>query len=515
MTTLSIRATFPMGVYIGHRADGSPDPFPDVARLHSALLHAAGTGLTAVETDGALVPSDASITALHWLEANPPVGIHLPEHRSQGTDPSRFIYRNEGTVNKKKSTNQRKVSDGTSLNGPVGYRWEDVPADIAATVRELCSDVAALGETESTVVLDHEDLEPTLLLDTESSLFTPGGHPVRGTGRGRTDALIAAYTRANPGRNKVQATGTSEETQPTPVPADGLRNLRYRRPEPPVPDVPWDQVLLLELGGDPVPENERMAWCLTVHRAIISAIGTDIPAMVTGVYPPNTPDRPANQLAIQYFTAGQISHHGVSGHAIGLLLPRGAAAADLVQLANGLGKFRSLRNRHGERSLQFHGVTVAGDAFWDAPAPGYRRLWSPAPLAVTEIRSPKPTKTGGRRWGLADAGVVSVAHVWRNEFTVAGGSSDDRLIALHQATLDRGVRVGMARLTPVDITRYVHKTRRGTVPQCWTGLVDLGTLAPTTAVISLGQSRHLGGGLLEPVDLPENLCPTMMGESRD
>lgn len=514
MTTLSIRATFPLGVYIGHRSDGSPDPFPDVARLHSALLHAAGTGLSAVETDGVLAPSDASIAALRWLETNPPSGIHLPELRPQGADPSRFIYRNEGTVNKKKSTNQRKVSDGTSLNGPVGYQWEDAPEDVASTIRELCADVAVLGETGSTVVLDHEDLDPTLLLDTESSMFTPGGHKVRGTGRGRTDALIAAHTSANPRKNKVQATGTSEETQPSPVSTEGLLNLRYRHPEPPGPDVPWDQVLLLELGGDPVPATERMTWCLAVHRAIISAIGTDVPAMVTGVYPKNVVERPANQMAIQYLPAAQVKRHGVPTEAIGLLLPRDAAAEDLMQLASGLGKIRELRTRHGRRKVRFSGVAANGDSFWDPPAPGYRRLWSTAPLAVTETRSPKASKTGGRRWGLADAGLLSVAHVWRNEFTV-DGSSDDRLIALHQAVLDRGARVGMARLEAVDTTRFVHKTRRGTVPQCWTGLVDLGSLASSGAVVAIGQSRHLGGGLLEPVDIPENLYPTLMGETRD
>jgi CRISPR-associated protein Csb2 len=501
-------------VYIGHRADGSPDPFPDVARLHSALLHSAGTGLTAVETDGVLAPSDASIAALRWLETNPPAGIHLPEHRPQGADPSRFIYRNEGTVNKKKATNQRKVSDGTSLNGPVGYRWEDAPADVAGTIRELCADVAVLGETGSTVVLDHEDLVPTLILDTESSMFTPGGHKVRGTGHGRTDALIAAHTSANPGKNKVQIAGTSEVTQPFPVPTEGLVNLRYRRPEPPVPNVPWDQVLLLELGGDYVPAKERMDWCLAFHRAIIAAIGTDVPAMVTGVHPKNSGERPANQLAIQYFPAAQVKRHGIPTEAIGLLLPRGAAAEDLAQLANGLGRIRELRTRHGRRKISFGGVVINGDSFWDPPAPGYRRLWSPTPLAVTETRSPKASKTGGRRWGLADAGLLSVAHVWRNEFTV-DGSSDSRLIALHQAVLDRGARVVMARLNAVDTARFVHKTRRGTVPQCWTGLVDLGGLAPSGAVVAIGQSRHLGGGLLEPVDIPENLYRTLIGEARD
>lgn len=515
MTTLSIRATFPLGVYTGHRADGSPDPFPDVARLHSALLHAASTGMTAVETGGSLAPTASSIAALRWLENNPPAGIHLPEHRPQGADPSRFIYRNEGTVNKKKSTNQRKVSDGTSLNGPVGYRWKDVPDEIADTIKDLCSDVAVLGETESTVVLDHEDLKPNLELDTTSSMFTAGGHEIRGVMSGRTDALIAAHTFANPGKNRIQNVGSSEEPHPSPVPTAGLRLLRYQRPEPPAPDVPWDQVLLLELDGAPLRDEERMNLCLTFHRAIISAISEDIPAMVTGVYPADTPDRPANQLAIQYFTHAQVERHGVHSHALGLLLPRNASAEDLARLARGLSNIRELRGRHGVRKIRFTGVSVNGDEFWEPPSPGYRRLWSPNPLSVTETRSPKPSKTGGQRWGLADAGIISVAHVWRSEFPAGEGSADQRRIALRQAAIDRGVRVGSARLRPVDTTKYVHKFRRNTVPQCWTGLVDLGTLAPSTVIAAIGQSRHLGGGLLEPVDIPVALYPTLMRGPRD
>jgi len=37
MTNLGILARFPLGVYQGHKADGSPDAFPDPARLQAAL----------------------------------------------------------------------------------------------------------------------------------------------------------------------------------------------------------------------------------------------------------------------------------------------------------------------------------------------------------------------------------------------------------------------------------------------------------------------------------------------
>ena len=52
MTNLGILARFPLGVYQGHKADGSPDTFPDPARLQAALLSAAAQGPHAIIENG-------------------------------------------------------------------------------------------------------------------------------------------------------------------------------------------------------------------------------------------------------------------------------------------------------------------------------------------------------------------------------------------------------------------------------------------------------------------------------
>lgn len=513
MTPLAITARFPLGVYVGHRSDGSPDPFPDPARLHAALLNAAATGCSAVEDPAGLGPSPESLEALRWLEEHPPEGLFLPERRPQSADSSRIIFRKEGLVNPKKSTNHRRVSDGVSLNGPIGYRWSEAPVAVAETIRLLCADVAVLGETESAVVLSHEDFEPNLVLDRESSMFAPGGHPVRAPGPGRTAGLTAAHRAANPGKNPVQKATKSEVTRPAPVPGDGLTSLRYRSPEPPKPETPWSRVLLLELGGPALAPEERMDWAVAFHRALIAAIDGPVPAMVTGAYPKGQP-RPANQLAIQYIPAGIACHHGIDGHGLALLVPTDAADEDLAALAGGLANIRSLYCRHGRRTLRFQGVSAPGDRFWGPAPDGHRRLWSPLPVAVTEHRSPRATATGGKQWGLRQAGVVSVAHVWRDEFpTTARG--DRRLIELHAAASARGVKVGATRLVPGDSNSFVHKASPRMVPRMWSGLVDLGDLALDTAITAIGQSRHLGGGLLTPVDIPEGLYPTLMGDDND
>ncbi len=56
MTNLGILARFPLGVYQGHKADGSPDAFPDPARLQAALLSAAAQDLTQLSKTGSSPP---------------------------------------------------------------------------------------------------------------------------------------------------------------------------------------------------------------------------------------------------------------------------------------------------------------------------------------------------------------------------------------------------------------------------------------------------------------------------
>ena len=75
MAPASVTAHFPLGVYHGHAADGSPEPFPSPARLFSAFVSASHTGVTA-GTDGQVAPDIDE--ALTWLEKHPPHGLHIP-----------------------------------------------------------------------------------------------------------------------------------------------------------------------------------------------------------------------------------------------------------------------------------------------------------------------------------------------------------------------------------------------------------------------------------------------------
>jgi CRISPR-associated protein Csb2 len=97
----AILADLPLGTYRGAGADGRPERIPSVARLHSALLCAAGFGPRAVEHgNDELELDDADGAALRWLEENPPDSVHLPELLINVGRVT--AYRDDGTLKKSK-----------------------------------------------------------------------------------------------------------------------------------------------------------------------------------------------------------------------------------------------------------------------------------------------------------------------------------------------------------------------------------------------------------------------------
>ena len=52
---------------------------------------------------------------------------------------------------------------------------------------------------------------------------------------------------------------------------------------------------------------------------------------------------------------------------------------------------------------------------------------------------------------------------------------------------------------------------QGVTAQPYTALVSVGDLLGDTGLAAVGQSRHLGGGLLVPADLPAELAQSVVG----
>ncbi|MDQ7911187.1 type I-U CRISPR-associated protein Csb2 [Phytohabitans sp. ZYX-F-186] len=490
-----------LGVYKGHVGSGQLDPLPSPARLHAALLCAAAQGVRAVADGDGLQPCDADREALRWLEANPPDGIATPETLRNGG--AATAYRKEGLVVKEgrsplseKLIGKPAVS-GVAVAGRFAWTWDQAPPEpVAAALAELCPEVPYLGTSESPVRLVVAEAEPTHRLDREADLFTGKGLDLAVATTGRADALVAAHREALVAPPlKADAHRSSEKTVPPPLVTAGLDLGRYARPEPPPPPTPWASVLLLRVD-QPIPPERRVRCAVAVHRTLIALVGDGAPAILTGVYEPGVP-RPANRCAIQFL--GPDAPH-IGGTALALLLPREASDVDLTLIRMAVQRLRRVRVAAGPFNVE-QPVEIPADRFWPEPSAGTERWWDTVPVAVPDSRPPR-----GGRWSLADAAALSVALVWRHEFT-ASGRGDARYRALAEAAAGRGVRVESAvRVMDGDAGRYVHKVHPDTVIQPYRAVLGLGDLAGPRTIAAIGQSRHLGGGLLVPRDLPSEIA---------
>ena len=135
--------------------------------------------------------------------------------------------------------------------------------------------------------------------------------------------------------------------------------------------------------------------------------------------------------------------------------------------------------------------------FWARPAAGHRRVWTTDPVAIPESRPPRHSS-----WSVGDAALLSIGLVWRDHL---GGLSrgPDRFQKLVASVAAFGAEVIEAqRLDRAGVERYVHRVQPETLVQPYLATVSLGALAGDQTIVAIGQSRHLGGGLLLPADIP-------------
>ena len=497
----AIVAEFPLGTYRGHRSDGGLDPLPSPARLHAALLSAAGQGPRADPIGDRLAPRATDRAALTWLETHAPDAISTPP--SVQDDGLALAFRAEGffgTRGKQRVLAARKDRAGSvALAAPMAWLWDDVPPpEVADTLAELCRDVSHLGTAESPVVLRVDAATPTHRLDPDASLFAGDGLEFEIPRPGRTAALERAYATLagrTPSAAADEAHGT-EKAQTSPVERSALTLVRYVALEAPPPVAPWPTVVLLPID-ESLPADVRVAWSVALHRALISRIGDGAPTLVTGRYEPGVA-RPANRLAIQYVPSSipAAPAFGTVG-AFALLIPD-ADPADLATLDRAVRDLGEVRLKPRRPVRLDHGIRIIdGDAFW-APVPGgHARVWVTATAAIPESR---PVR--GRSWTIGDAALLSVGLALRDRF-----DRPAKRTAWYEALVSGVAEAGAAvleahKLNSADGRRFVHHVAPETAVQPYRAALRLGTLVGERTILAIGQSRHLGGGLLTPLDLP-------------
>ncbi len=508
----AIVADLPLGTYRGAGADGRPERLPSLARLHSALLCAAGLGPRTVEGDhGLLDIADADVIALRWLEENPPDSVHIP---ALEVNVGRVIaYRDDGTWGKPPKSNGPVINKlpkapdaATAIDGQFVWIWkQDPPEPVRAALELLCPDVPYLGTTESPVRLTAvtgDDFHATHNLNPEAGLFTVGGTGIDRPVAGRLQELSDAHRTATGTPPRVGADNSKKnEASLSPVPGRKAVETAWYTPRQGEPaDVPWPQVITIPMDG-PVPEQDRVAWAVAAHRALIKMIGPGAPAMITGAYPEGA-RRPANRIALHMLGSGMPAQ--VNRPSLLIMVPADPDPADLQVLQQALEGLRSLRGPLGRtRKLDTGKIRVVdGSKFWPPPQPGTIRLWRTVPAAIPDTRGSRDTE-----WNFAHAALLSAGFVWkdqRDRLPRIPGRGDAYYRGLAAAVSDAGVAIVHTKAirTP-DAGRYVHRVNAHAVVRPYTACLSLGNLAGPRTILAIGQSRHLGGGLLVPFDVPD------------
>lgn len=501
-------AELPLGVYRGHVGGGDLDVVPSPARLHAALWCAAAQGVRAVTRGDQLTPCEQDLRGLEWVEANPPDGIRLPRYAISAEVGT--AYRKEGQLVREQSrwvdkVGARPVGAAVAVDGPFAWTWQvQPPAEVRQSLEDLCRDVSHLGMAETPVRLRVAELaevgEPTHLRDPDADLFTGAGLDLDVPQPGRGTALEQAYraTASRPPASKDRHSG-SEETVRSPAVTAAVAPARYAPPAVEEPALPWVSVMLAAMDR-PVKGDWRVGWCVAAHRALISLVGDGAPASLTGAYPDGT-HRPANRVALQILDR-TVGFAGMTDApaTLAVLVPRGLAATDLTVISTALGRLATIRR--GKQALRLVGepVLVPADRLWPAVPAGHTRRWRTATAFVPDTRPPRGA------WSLADAAALSVGMVWRDLLGARGrGETFYRQLAADATA--RGVQANVERVTDGDPMRFVHKVNTGHMVAPLRATLSLGSLAGPRSVVALGQSRHLGGGLLVPVDEPGDVEP--------
>ncbi|QWW19375.1 type I-U CRISPR-associated protein Cas5/Cas6 [Schaalia sp. 19OD2882] len=506
MPSIGIQARFPLGVYHGHTSDGSPDPFPTPVRLFSALFSAACTGSSATPDGQA---SAEALEALAWLEGHSPEGLLFPATMPVGEDRQTIVsYRYTGAFKNGKEPKKasKAISDGMAVHGAVGWTWSGMSDRVRDTLAVLCEDVPHLGEMDSPVILEVTEMEPNWVWDPDATAFSTGGRQIPVPVEGRMRVLEELHAQERPTEAPSASDDKMNQAEAVRVFPVSTKGVELRRYGPNTTILthgssPWRDALVMSVdsAGSSIPSEQRLDWCVAFHKALISRIGNDAPAIVTGHYDLDVP-LPANRIAIQYLPASLLNRsqvlldEGISGVFL-VMLPGGMTSDDLGAVFTAFAGMTRLRSRWGALRLRPHDELVSASTFWKPCNPGSLRLWSPTPVAVPEV-----TRQRGE-WTFEDAIMLSLGFVWRDELgPVSKGSAGYRTLV--DRVREKGPRVVMYHRVVKHPSAYAHRMPQGMVAQPYIAQIDAGRLFGEQELVAIGQSRHLGGGLLVPIDVP-------------
>ena len=355
--------------------------------------------------------------------------------------------------------------------------------------------------------------QPTHARDDATGIMAPfGAVQQQVPAPGRLQELDDAHARVavTPKVPTVSADKHSTSARPysPPPPRRHLRTAVFIPVDAPAVRAPWSLVLAIPVisGSRDIPDEHLVQVCVAMHRALASRLGRDASPLITGRYPQGA-SRPANRIALHLLPADAPASPFDDGRdRMLVLVPQDASAEDLAQLDQALVSVeRVTTSDHQLRLAHEEMETFDGDAFWRPVEHGFHRTWEASPAIVPERH------LTGLGWARdLDAAVAwSLGNVLRD--FVPGFAERDARARWDLAT-EHGVQFRCRALRSLSPRSFVHRAgqpfgpgkgkRQGVPAHPFRAEVDLGDLLAPRSVLALGQSRHLGCGLLLPVDRP-------------
>ncbi|PJM72676.1 type I-U CRISPR-associated protein Cas5/Cas6 [Bifidobacterium primatium] len=557
----AISAGFLMHTYQGADDTGSAECYPSPERLYRALVSVA-YGVFGFHSDYGQRESgitDAQLESVfHWLESNPPDWIRLPMHMRDNRRSSVIVYRNRGSYSRKKVKSANAMSSvayGDTEEDSLLWQWEQEPDhETADLLARMCWEIPYLGEACTPVRVTAAVIDAgSFPIDEEHSLqisdddLSFGGmssmleFPM--PWEGHLQELQKGHASVYPRKpSAIRGNGGEEEKQALPnTLISCVRHIGYIRPT--ANDEyeslhPWTQGFFIparviaDKGStrsvsdryeewEP-KESTLVAWAVAMHRMLIREWGYGASPMLTGKYGNiDAVERPANNVAIQILTSDMPVSPELNLELPGFLLmiPRDMPVEEIGMLANVCDRMQGRKlfySRHSQTlELGFADTTVDLDRLWQPVEQGHTRLWVPYPLCMRETRN-IPDPTGTRKWGARESIALAVAHIWRDYLnqSVDDGEYEnpDREMQYWRQSdwcLDESSPVGIHDAHTVIRTHmsdYVHKTQPGNLLVGLSALLSFDTQCGLDrTALAIGQSRHLGGGLLVPMDVPKQL----------
>ena len=314
------------------------------------------------------------------------------------------------------------------------------------------------------------------------------GSEMRVPQAGRTAALLDAHRRA---RTRAPHSAGKKGVQAPDEPVDSADEaattlVRFaapgRRGGWPFIEV-WRVPVSPQWPAWAMRPTRRVGAAVAVHRALVAAIGEDVPAFVTGRDGAG-PLAGSSHLAIQF-----------SGHRAELLLgiPGGVSDADRGALLDALAGRPRVGVGRQFVMLDLPRIEPAA-TFWPVPAELFASV---VPFVLDTPGTPRHAP-----WTLADGVLCSLGYALRGPLEGTGmawGSGwafRRELVALLR---ERGAKAHAFRVTS-SASRFLHRGREGDLVVAVHAVVELGELAGDgRGFLALGRSRHVGGGFLRPL----------------